>query len=164
MAWKISSPFSMPSSVSEGAGVSSTPSCARQASRISSRTRCASVVSGMGRRISTRPSALASVMLRTVLVMNSEFGTISVERSPSWISVARTLMRRTSPSVVPSTTQSPTFTGCSASRISPEMKFCTMACRPKPMPTDSALATHAMRSMPMPSADSENATTRMPPT
>ena len=103
-------------------------------------------------------------MLRTVLVMNSELGTIRVERSPSWISVARTLMRRTSPSAVPSTTQSPTFTGRSASRIRPEMKFCTMACRPKPMPTDSALAIQAMRLTLMPSADSATAITTMPPT
>ena len=102
-------------------------------------------------------------MLRTVLVMNSELGTIKVERSPSAISVARTLMRRTSPSVLPSTTQSPTFTGRSASRIRPEMKFCTIACSPKPMPTDSALAIHAMRLMPMPSADSASATTTIAP-
>ena len=154
----------MPSSITDGVGVGRMPACAVQAAISTSRARLASVVSGIGRRINTRPSALASVMLRTVFVMNSELGTISVERSPSWISVARTLMRRTSPSAVPSTTQSPTFTGRSASRIRPEMKFCTIACKPKPMPTDSALATHAMRSTPMPSADSAEATTRMPPT
>ena len=164
MAWKISAPPSMPSSDTEGAGAGSTSACALHAASITSRTRFASVVSGIGKRISTRPSALASVMLRTVLVMNSEFGTISVERSPSWISVARTLMRRTSPSAVPNTTQSPTLTGRSASKISPEMKFCTMACRPKPIPTDSALATHAIRSTPIPSADSATATTSTPPT
>ena len=129
-----------------------------------SRTCRASVLSGIGSRISTRPSALRRVMLRTVLVMNSELGTIRVERSPSWISVARTLMRRTSPSEVPSTTQSPTFTGRSASRIRPEMKFCTMACKPKPMPTDSALAIHAMRLTLMPSAESATVITTMPPT
>ena len=75
--------------------------------------------------------------------MNSEFGTMTVERSPIWISVERTLMRRMSPSTPESETQSPTFTGRSASRIRPETKFCTMDCRPKPMPTDSALATQA---------------------
>lgn len=37
-------------------------------------------------------------MLRTLLVINSELGTINVERSPTWISVARTLILRTSPS------------------------------------------------------------------
>lgn len=126
--------------------------------------RRASVSSGAGRRSSTRPWALPSVMLRTVLVMNSELGTITVERSPSWISVARTFTRRTSPSVSPSTTQSPTFTGRSASRIRPEMKFCTMACRPKPMPTDSALATQAMRSTLIPRPASATAITTTPPT
>jgi len=50
-------------------------------------------------------------------------------------------MRRISPSTPARLTQSPTFTGRSVSRIKPEMKFCTMACRPKPIPTDSALTT-----------------------
>ena len=75
------------------------------------------------------------VTLRTVWEMNCEFGTITVERSPIWISVARV----DPPDIAlhpPRLTQSPTFTGRSVSRIRPEMKFCTMACRPKPMPTE----------------------------
>ncbi|MNJ76934.1 hypothetical protein D3C77_743230 [compost metagenome] len=80
-----------------------------------------------------------------------------MERSPIWISVARTLMRRMSPSTPPSDTQSPTLTGRSASRIRPDTKFCTTACKPKPIPTDSALAIHATRSRPMPAADNDSA-------
>ncbi|MNE64128.1 hypothetical protein D3C80_1595200 [compost metagenome] len=68
-------------------------------------------------------------------------GTITVERSDIWISVARTLMRRISPSTPARLTQSPTFTGRSVSRIRPEMKFCTICCKPKPIPTDRALTT-----------------------
>ena len=73
----------MPSSCTDGAGSSSTPLWPRNAAIITSRTRLASVFSGIGRRTCTRPSALVRVMLRTDLVMNSEFGTIRVERSPS---------------------------------------------------------------------------------
>ena len=96
--------------------------------------------------------------MRTALVISSELGTSTVVRSPVWISVARTLIRRMSPSASPTTTQSPTLTGRSASRIRPEMKFCTIACRPKPIPTDSALAIQAIRSRPTPMAASAIAT------
>ena len=56
------------------------------------------------------------------------------------ISVARMLIARTSPSRSPMATQSPTFTGRSTRRIRPETKLPMMDCRPKPMPTDRALA------------------------
>ena len=130
---------------------------------MASRARSASVDRGMGSLICTRPNGLERVTLRTVLVMNSEFGTITVERSLIWISVARTLMRRMSPSTPPSETQSPTWTGRSASRIRPDTKFCTMACRPKPIPTDKALAIQATRSSPMPAADRASATATTKP-
>ncbi|KAG1329696.1 hypothetical protein G6F61_015062 [Rhizopus arrhizus] len=68
-----------------------------------------------------------------------------------------------SPSTPPSDTQSPTLTGRSASRIRPDTKFCTTACKPKPIPTDSALAIHATRSRPMPAADNDNATASTKP-
>ncbi|MNM78592.1 hypothetical protein D3C81_905020 [compost metagenome] len=110
-----------------------------------------------------RPSALAMVMLRMVLVINSEFGTISVERSPTWISVERTEMRRMSPSWSPIFTQSPIFTGRSASRIKPDTKFWVIACRPKPIPTDNALASSASFSKPTPSvASAHNTASTMP--
>ena len=157
-------PFSMLSSSTFGGGWRNTPGCAANAALMISTTRAGSLSSGSGTRKRTRPSALASVTLRTLFVMSSELGTITVERSPIWISVARTLMRRMSPSASPSTTQSPTLTGRSTSRIRPDTKFCTIACRPKPMPTESALATHAMRSTEMPSSDNANATTMTPPT
>ena len=135
----------MLSSVTAGAGVSSVPGCSCSTSSTSARTLAASVSSGIGSLISTRPWALARVTLRTFSVMSCEFGTITVERSPMRISVARTLMRWMSPSTsVLRLTQSPTFTGRSTSRISPEMKFCTMACRPKPIPTVSALTIQVM--------------------
>lgn len=56
---------------------------------------------GQGKGDSDHPSALPMVTLRTFCVMNCEFGTITVERSPIWISVARTLIRRISPSTPP---------------------------------------------------------------
>ncbi len=97
-------------------------------------------------------------MLRMVLVISSELGTIRVDLSPTWISVERTEMRRMSPSWSPIFTQSPIFTGRSASRIRPETKFWVIACRPKPMPTDSALASSASFSNPMPSVASDHST------
>ena len=97
------------------------------------------------------------VQFFTTPVMNSELGMITVARSKVSISVARTLMRRTQPSSLFTTTQSPTRIGRSASRISPETKFDTTDCRPKPMPTDSAPATSAIfcRSMPISARVSE---------
>ena len=44
------------------------------------------------------------------------------------------------------------------------MKFCTIACKPKPIPTDNALATQAMRSTLMPSPASAAAITTTPNT
>ncbi len=110
-----------------------------------------------------RPIGAASVMFWIVLVISSELGTISVDRSATWISVDRTLIRLTSPSWLPIRTQSPILTGRSASRISPDTKFCVIACRPKPMPTDSAPSTTASFSIPMPSAASAHSTAAMIP-
>ena len=110
-----------------------------------------------------RPSGAPSVLFCSVLVTSSELGTRSVERSKVWISVARTRMWRTSPSTPPTLTQSPTFTGRSTNRIRPETKFCTTCCRPKPMPTDRALAIRAMRSSPSPAEASAHSTAAMVP-
>ena len=154
----------MLSSRTSGAGVPSVEGCDFSASSISCRALSASVSSGIGSRMRTRPCALPWVTLRTFCVISCEFGTITVERSHNWISVARTLMRRMSPSTsLDRLTQSPTFTGRSTSRIRPEMKFCTTACRPKPMPTDSALAIHAMLCRLTFIAASASANTTTPP-
>lgn len=56
-------------------------------------------------------------------------------------------------------TQSPIFTGRSASRINPDTKFCVIACRPKPIPTDNALNTSASRLKSRPSAVSPHTAT-----
>ncbi|MNT00198.1 hypothetical protein D3C72_1346220 [compost metagenome] len=101
---------------------------------------------------------LLMVTLRTFCEISCELGTITVERSPSWISVARTLMRRMSPSTPARLTMSPTLTGRSVSRIRPETKFFTISCRPKPIPTDSALTIHARLSQRTPSSDSTSST------
>ncbi|MNY33773.1 hypothetical protein D3C86_1680680 [compost metagenome] len=101
---------------------------------------------------------LLIVTLRRFWEISCELGTITVERSPSWISVARTLMRRISPSTPARLTMSPTFTGRSVSRIRPEMKFFTISCRPKPIPTDSALTIQARFSHFTPSSDSMSST------
>ena len=61
------------------------------------------------------------------------------------------------------TTVSPIFTGRSARRMRPEMKFWVIACRPKPMPTDRAETTSAMRSTPMPSEVSAQKPAKMMP-
>ncbi|MNE88600.1 hypothetical protein D3C80_1859240 [compost metagenome] len=50
--------------------------------------------------------------------------------------------------------KSPTFTGRSVSRIRPEIKFFTISCKPKPIPTDKALTIHASLFHSMPSDDS----------
>lgn len=94
--------------VTEGAGASRIAGCSAKACKSSSRTFIASVSSGRVRFTPTTPRALPMVTLRTVWEMNCEFGTITVERSPIWISVARTLIRRISPSTPPRLTQSPT--------------------------------------------------------
>ncbi len=59
-------------------------------------------------------------------------------------------MSSTSPSTPETLTQSPTFTGRSISRITPATKFCTICCRPKPMPTERALAIRAIWAKPRP--------------
>ncbi len=85
-------------------------------------------------------------------MIRSELGTMTVVRSNVWISVARTRIRRMSPSTPPTLTQSPTFTGRSISRMRPETKFWTTCCSPNPMPTDSALAINAICLKPRPIA------------
>ena len=66
------------------------------------------------------------------------------------IRVERTEMSLTKPWVPPTSIQSPSLIGRSISRMIPETKFCTMFCRPKPMPTDSAPATRASEERSMP--------------
>src|SRR5215207_7855616 len=56
----------------------------------------------------------------------------------------KTTPRQPSPS--PTTTRSPTRIGRSHRRIRPETKLFTIDCRPKPIPTESAPATMAIRS------------------
>ncbi len=96
------------------------------------------------------------------MVIRLELGTITVERSEVRISVARTRMSITSPSTPETFTQSPTFTGRSISRMIPATKFWTICCRPKPMPTDSALAIRAICWKPRPATP--KAQTRATPT
>ena len=122
------------------------------------------MLGGTANWIWMRPWLLPIVMLRTVLVTSSELGTISVDLSPTWISVERRLMRRMSPSWSPSFTQSPIFTGRSASRIRPETKFWVITCRPKPIPTDSALTSNASLLSCRPIALSAQITAMMMPT
>ncbi len=90
-----------------------------------------------------RPVRLNRVQLVTLPVTRSEFGTITSERSQVWIRVALTEIDFTIPCEPPTSIQSPSLTGRSTSRITPETKFDTTFCRPKPMPTDSAPATIA---------------------
>ena len=104
-----------------------------------------------------RPTVLPWVQFLTALVMNSWLGMMTLARSKVSISVARMLIRRTQPSSFLTTTQSPTRTERSANRMMPEMKFATTACRPKPMPTDSAPAIRAIFCRSMPSAPNASA-------
>ena len=92
----------------------------------------------------TRPERSRSTMFLTLPVISVEFGMITVARSKVSISVERTLMRRTVPSSAPTTIQSPTRIGRSASRIRPETKLLTIDWRPKPIPTERAPATIAI--------------------
>ena len=90
-----------------------------------------------------RPRRFCSVQLVTGEETNSELGTTTDAESNVSISVARTEIRRTVPSVSPITTQSPTRIGRSISISRPATKFSTTVRRPKPMPTESAPATMA---------------------
>ncbi|MNI52556.1 hypothetical protein D3C73_1073500 [compost metagenome] len=122
------------------------------------------MLAGTANWIWMRPWLLPIVMLRMVLVISSELGTIKVDLSLTWISVERTLMRLISPSWSPSFTQSPIFTGRSVSRIRPETKFWMIACRPKPIPTESALTSNARFFRFRPIAVNAHRPTRMMPT
>ena len=104
------------------------------------------------------------VQFFTTPVISSEFGMITLALSKVSISVARTLMRRTKPSSPFTTIWSPTRIGRSASRMSPETKFDTIDCSPKPMPTESAPATSAIFCGSMPSSPSASTIAMMKPT
>jgi hypothetical protein len=58
------------------------------------------------------------------------------------IVVARMRMRSTVPLMSPMVTVSPTLKGRSNSTTKPQIKFATISCNPKPMPTLKAATSH----------------------
>ena len=67
--------------------------------------------------------------------MNSELGTITNTLSAERTVVDLMFSSRTSPSISPTTTQSPTFIGRSSISIKPDTKFEVTFCKPNPIPT-----------------------------
>ena len=80
------------------------------------------------------------VQLVTLSEISCPLGTINSELLKSRMMLARIPIRRMTPISLWTCTTSPTFTGRSKSRISPETKLFTMFCKPKPIPTPSAPA------------------------
>ena len=67
--------------------------------------------------------------------MSDPFGTITSEPSAVRIMLARMPMRRTSPTLPPTSMTSPILIGRSKSRIRPDTKLLITFCSPNPIPT-----------------------------
>ena len=79
------------------------------------------------------------------------------------MTLERMPMSRTSPDVSPTVIVSPTWNGRSNSRISPDTKFVTTLCRPRPAPTPIAPASTVtlFRSIPEAPTASRNPVNRI---
>ncbi|EKD60235.1 MAG: hypothetical protein ACD_54C00865G0001 [uncultured bacterium] len=153
-----------PISAITGGGVRIANGCACAMSRKIASTLRLSLVNGTATGTIKRPDMLKRVQFVTRPEIRSEFGTITSDLSKVWMRVDRTEIDLTMPCVVPTSIQSPSLTGRSISRMMPDTKFDTTACKPKPMPTDNAPATMARPERSIPAALIPTSAARKMPT